>query len=432
MKNSLYLLFFFIQTFKYLYAKIITFPFKRILPSNIDESNFFSYYTNNIIFTSLKIGTPPTEIKVQIKMSQYSLCIRNDSIFDYNSSFTYKENGEEFTSYNLDYYRAIPSNETFIIRNVHKEINNIKFLLTKNSNYDLDGILGLLIHENNYKTYGHGLISQLKSKYLINQEVFFFNYNKEKDEGELIIGDYPHSLEEFKNKYPEEQRETTGIFIPSFEIFYYVNFRSLFWEEQEIETMFFGVMDIEEGLIVGTKLFEDACNKSFFEPHFNNGKCKKIEKKIENQIFNTYICEDYSDFDISKFPEIKFYSSVTNYNLTLTYEDLFIKKNGKIFFMIIFNKEGYNGKWTLGNIFLKRNMIVFDMDKRTLTFYDKNKTKGEKEKNIYIIFIIIIAIAGVIILCLLGYIIYKFCIKTRNKKAYELKEDFEYTTGIND
>ena len=99
-------------------------------------------------------------------MTQYSLCIRNDSIFNYYSSLTYKENGEEFTSYNLDYYRAISSNETFIIGNAYKEINNIKFMLTKNSKYDLDAILGLLIHENNYKTYGHGLISQLKSKNL--------------------------------------------------------------------------------------------------------------------------------------------------------------------------------------------------------------------------------------------------------------------------
>ena len=430
MKNSLYIFFIFIQTFKYLYGQIITFPFKRILPSSIDESNFFSNYANNIIYTSLKIGTPPTEIKAQIKTTQYSLCVRNDSIFDYDSSSTYKQNGEEFTSYNLDYFKAIPSNESLIIGKENKQINHIKFMLTKKSKYDLDGILGLLIHENNYKTYDHGLTSQLKPRKLINQEVFFFNYNKEKEEGELVIGDYPHSLEEFKNKFFEEQKEATNIHVPSLDILYDISLRSLFWEEKIIETMYTGRIDIESGFIIGTKLFEDACKESFFKPHLDNKKCEKKEEKLSYAVYNFYICEDYSELDITKFPEIKFYNSDTNYNLSLTYEDLFIKKNGKIYFMIIFNKEGYNGQWTLGNIFLKRNMIVFDMDKRILAFYDTNKSKNENIS--YITYIIIISIAGVVIIGLIGFIIFKFVFKARNKKAYELKEDFEYSNRIND
>ena len=430
MKNSLYIFLIFFQTFNYLYGQIYTFPFKRILPSSIDESNFFSNYADNIIYTSLKIGTPPTEIKAQIKMSQYSLCVRNDSIFDYNSSSTYIQNGEEFTSYNFDYYKAIPSNETLIIGKENIQINNIKFMLTKSSKYDLDGILGLLIRENNYRTNGHGLISQLKSKKLINQEVFFFNYNKEKEEGELIMGDYPHTLKAFKNKYFEEQKEATNIYMPSLDILYDISLRSLFWEGEEIETMYTGRIDIESGFIIGTKLFEDACDKYFFKPHLDNNKCVKKEEKLSFAVYNFYVCEDYSELDIAKFPEIKFYNSDTNYNLSLTYEDVFIKKNGKIYFMIIFNKEGYNGQWTLGHSFLRRNMIVFDMDKRVLAFYDTNKAKNEK--NNYIVYIIFISIAGAIILGLIGFIIYKFVYKARSKKAYELKEDFEYTSGIND
>ena len=86
----------------------------------------------------MKIGTPSQEIKVQIKMLQFSLCVRNNTIYKYNTSSTYKKNGNEFSAYNADYYRAIPSNESIIIRNDDEVLNDIKFMLTTNSKYDFD------------------------------------------------------------------------------------------------------------------------------------------------------------------------------------------------------------------------------------------------------------------------------------------------------
>ena len=78
-------------------------------------------------------------------------------------------------------------------------------------------------------------------------------------------------------------------------------------------------------------------------------------------------------------------------------------------------------------------MIAFNMDKRTMTIYDKNKPKNVNPNSYSnLIYIIIISVAGVIILFLIGFIIYKFVIKPRTKKAYELKEDYEYSNKIND
>ena len=429
MKNFLYLFLFFIQSFKNLYSQTLTFPFSRYYPLKFNETNFFLNYENNIIYTSLKIGTPPVEIIAQIKMTQYSLCIRNDSIFNYKSSSTYRVNGKEFSMYNLDFYLALPSNESFIIGKEKKKINDVKFMLTKTSYYDLDGIIGLFIHQNDYRVFGHGFISQLKSKNLINQEVFFFNYDENKEDGELIIGDYPHSLEKFKNIYPEEQREDIGIHIPSLDIDYEIFFRSTFWNGKEIESLIVGKIYIETGIIIGTELFKKAVNESFFESHYKNKKCVEKGEKLLNSDYITIVCDDYDELDISKFPVINFYNSDTNYNLTLTYEDIFIKKNGKIYFMIIFKKKPTRKEWILGDIFLKRNMIAFNMDKRTMTIYDKNKVKKKdviiNDKSI-LTYIIIISVAGAIIIFLIGFIVYKFVIKPRTKKAYELKEDYEY------
>ena len=147
-----------------------------------------------------------------------------------------------------------------------------------------------------------------------------------------------------------------------------------------------------------------------------------------------YICDDYPDLDLSKFPDIKFYISNVDYNLTLTYKELFIKKDGKVYFLVVFDKFGYNVFWTLGNTFLKRNKMVFDLDRRTIGFSDENIEKEEKNKNNHNIigYIIIILIAVLIIIFLGVYIFNKFFLRKRNKKPYEIDEDFVYDTPINE
>lgn len=427
MKNSIYIFLIFFLCLKYIYLQAITIPFKRMISPDTTESDFYSNIAHNRIYTTLKIGTPSQEIKVQIKMLQFSLCVRNNTIYKYNTSSTYKKNGNEFSAYNADYYRAIPSNESIIIRNDDEVLNDIKFMLTTNSKYDLDGILGLQIHENNYLTYGHGLINQLKLKKLINNEVFFFNYDSTKDEGELIIGEYPHLLDKFGDKYHKNQLETTNIHMPTFDILYNVLFRSVYWDGKEIETSAIGKINIEDGYIIGSKSYEEAVYK-FFQPHIINKKCKSQEVNV---LYTTYICDEYENLNISSFPNLIFYNSDTNYNLTITYKDLFVKKGEKIYFMIVFDKKGYNAQWTLGSIVLRKNMIVFDMDKRLIGFYDPNNAKYKKEKLNTSLYIIFITIAGIIIIALIGFILYKFVWKKKGKKAYELNDDYDYNTTIN-
>ena len=427
MKNSIYIFLILFLSLKYIYLQTITIPFKRMISPDTTESDFYSNIAHNRIYTTLKIGTPSQEIKVQIKMLQFSLCVRNNTIYKYNTSSTYKKNGNEFSAYNADYYRAIPSNESIIIRNDDEVLNDIKFMLTTNSKYDLDGILGLQIHENNYLTYGHGLINQLKLKKLINNEVFFFNYDSTKDEGELIIGEYPHLLDKFGDKYHKNQLETTNIHMPTFDILYNVLFRSVYWDGKEIETSAIGKINIEDGYIIGSKSYEEAVYK-FFQPHIINKKCKSQEVNV---LYTTYICDEYENLNISSFPNLIFYNSDTNYNLTITYKDLFVKKGKKIYFMIVFDKKGYNAQWTLGSIVLRNNMIVFDMDKRLIGFYDPNNAKYKKEKLNTSLYIIFITIAGIIIIALIGFIFYKFVWKKKGKKAYELNDDYDYNTAIN-
>ena len=424
MKNIFNILLFF-SICIYISSDIITLPFKRVLSPNINESNFYSNYANNDIYTQIKISNPPIQINTQIKMSQYSFCIRNDSqIYDYSTSSSYKINGKEIDQKTKEYESFIPSNETFTFNN--KKLENIKFILTGNSKYNFDGVLGLKIHENDNRTLGYGLISQLKANKLLNNETFFFNFNKNSDDGELVIGEYPHLIEKYKKDYPEYQFKDTSISILNREINFDLMFRSVFWNGKEYEKEVRAHIEIESGYIKGSKYFEDV-SFDFFSPHFRKGKCHREEVNV---LYLAYICDDYSDLDLTKFPEIKFYVSNANYNLTLTYEELFIKKDGKVYFLVVFDKFGYNVFWTFGNTFLKRNKLVFDMDRRVIGLYDENVEK-EKKFNYLLVFIIVLIIATLTIIGLTVFIIYKFFWRKRKRKPYELNEDFDYDAAIN-
>ena len=425
----------YIFSFKYVYSQIITFPFKRILSPIINETNFYSNYVDNKIITTIEIGTPPKKMEVQIKMQQYSLCIRKDSIYEYKSSSSYKQNGDEFshTTYNKDYERAIPSNETFILGNKNDKLYDLKFLLTSLTWNDMNGIIGFQIQEKEQKTINYNLVPQLKRRGLIYKEIFFFNFNENNNDGELIIGQYPHLLDSFKDIYFEEQIQTTGIHIQSEDIYYNLIFRSVFWNGTELHNMITIEINIETGYIIGTKNFEDS-SIAFFSPHIKNNKCVK---KYVNKVYGAFICDDYPDLNIESFPDLIFYNSDMNYSFVFTYKDLFMKKDNKIYYMVVFDQRGYNNKWTVGNIFIKNTMMVFDMDKKLIGIYDKSKKKEViiQEKNNIInvtIYIVVISITSAIIVGLIVFIIYKFVWKKKSKKAYELKDDYEYTTAINE
>ena len=218
----------------------------------------------------------------------------------------------------------------------------------------------------------------------------------------------------------------TSISILNREINFDLMFRSVFWNGKEYEKEVRAHIEIESGYIKGSKYFEDV-SFDFFSPHFRKGKCHREEVNV---LYLAYICDDYSDLDLSKFPEIKFYVSNANYNLTLTYEELFVKKDGKVYFLVVFDKFGYNVFWTFGNTFLKRNKLVFDMDRRVIGLYDENVEK-DKKFNYLLVFIIVLIIATLTIIGLTVFIIYKFFWRKRNRKPYELNEDFDYDAAIN-
>ena len=133
-----------------------------------------------------------------------------------------------------------------------------------------------------------------------------------------------------------------------------------------------------------------------------------------------------------------------NYTFELDYNDLFIKKGNKYFFLVIF-PSSYIEHFELGKIFLKKYFFFYDIDKKTINFYNKNipitqknESNENNEKNgkeevseINLNYRYLIISVGIIILvfsCFIGfYFGCKMYKKARNKRKNEIEDECDYS-----
>ena len=107
-----------------------------------------------------------------------------------------------------------------------------------------------------------------------------------------------------------------------------------------------------------------------------------------------------------------------NYTFELDYNDLFILKDNKLYFLIGFNKRS-SYDWTFGIPFLKKYQLIFDQEREIIGIYNLNEMKNDY------LFKILTIICLVIIIFLVS-LLYKIIHKTRKIRANELEENFEY------
>jgi hypothetical protein len=116
-----------------------------------------------------------------------------------------------------------------------------------------------------------------------------------------------------------------------------------------------------------------------------------------------------------------------NYKFDLKKEEFFIKKNGKIYFLIYFLEKNKFSNWILGKPFLKKYQLFFDYEKKKIGFYTPDKKKNDNltsKLNIIIILIIVIFV--------LLFILYKFHYNQKRKRRInEVDDNYNYMTSLN-
>ena len=427
-------------------------------------------------YTTIEIGEPIYEIKTIFSMqNEYFALIPNKynsnisyTNYNYTKSKTFKNISclneylfesrndslvqEKFVLQKFDYKNNI-SNELII-----NDFNTIfgyneKY---KNNEYYLNIGLKIIMVYKNIEKRAFNFIYQLKEKRIIDNyywSIFFeqgknqngkFIFNPEQllnAKGKLIIGDLPNNYQ--PDKYHKSQLLTTYSYDKDQINAWGLEFNSIYHYNKKniiVKDMYYSIyFDINNYLVLGPQTYYRQIKTEFFSEYFR----KKICNIYTGNGFESIYCDKSENFtikDLEEFPVLYFQNNELQYIFEFNYEDLFVEKDNKFWFLIAFPTYYDVEEWYFGIIFLRKYQLVFNPDAKTISFYnpklpieenDDNNSKpinnNNKNNNKSIFIVIIIVVLGIIFIGLgiyLGKIIY---INKKNKKRFnELEDNFEY------
>ena len=297
------------------------------------------------------------------------------------------------------------------------------------------GVIGL--------SFSNYFIVNIKDKISIKLDNWIIKYNDNlKDEGELIIGGFPHEYD--SQHYSKERLRTSKVYLgenihPDWNLQFIKSFiiynkdKSL--NEYELKQNTYSLLSIEEFFILGTDEYFHKIQNIFFNDYISKSICQKQTHKKTKYVMNYYHIMCYFNGDqkklktfLNNFPILKFYQSEMDYNFTLTGSDLFtiIPDNNRILFNIEFLEN--NNNWVFGKPFFKKYQLIFNDEAKIISYYFDKKDEKVKEnylngtkKDIYII---------ISLLIIINFVIFYYFKKNKVKYKYE-NRNFELSEYFN-
>ena len=400
----------------------ITFNFKQ--KNDISKANINTLYSilyNIQLETNIQIGNPIQNIPVFIELQTYYLFISSNEMngnfikYDPSKSNSYINN-KEISLYSENFELTNSSNENFILGNELKKGEKLDFICIRKGKYNQSGTLGLKVRIENKGVTNYNIIYQLKEKKLIDSYIFYLQYTSE-SEGKLIIGNYPHIL---NNKlFKKEQLKNTKEVIDG-QTRFYIKFDKIIAGNETFTERLEGYFEMENGLMRGTVFYLNYLRANFFNEKIKNNYCKIELLKDNTGWSNEYFICDEDKIDLKSFPDLKFILNDINMTFTFNGEELFYKFQGKLYFLVYFTGS-YRIEWIFGKPFLKKYITVFDPDQKLIGFYENIFEKGNNYLKYYLISFICFAL-GIFI----GIFYYKNYKKQRKIRANELEDNFIY------
>ena len=401
----------------------IRFPFKTSIK---EKKEYPENLLQNDIEITLDIGTPPQKVDLNLRSKSYTFFVTSvevnlpySTFNDSNSKTLIKETKKPDTYGLQEYSKGYKIYESIYING--KEIANVSLIMATALNYKESGALGLRLVDSHEFGDDLSFIYQIKNLYNLYSYSFILKY-KNNNEGELIIGAYPHKIDK---KFNENYFYFTRAGTLNDRVDWILNFDLIKYNNKTINSINQkGFVQIEFGLIQAPFNLKQYFNEKFF-----NGQCtEKFNKKRNITIFH---CDE--SLKISNFKNLTFILKDISIEFVLTYEDLFIKDNNEYIFGIVFdeNRDNKEATWILGKPFMKKYELIYDLDRKIIATYKEVKDE-KKSRNVgNLIYIIILIILCFIIIGLVIFIII-YIKNPRRKRAYELNDDnFEYFQTIN-
>ena len=313
-----------------------------------------------------------------------------------------------------------------------------------------------IINQKKYKERENfNFIHQLKKRNIIQNydwSIFFekgkiangsFLYNPDQlinAKGQLLIGDLPSKY----NQNFHKSQMLTAYSIYSDKLFKWaLEFSNIYYNKSMNETIKISIaevhLNINNYIILSPMIYYYNIKKDFFDYYINTNQCKNY---IGSE-YRTFYCDKTENFTIEnlkKFPTLYMEHIEFQYIFELTYEDLFIEKNGKYWFLIALSSFNSDlEEWFMGIIFLRKYSLIFNQDSKTISFYNPNlpiiNNNNNKSENLFnknIIakyYIIIIIIIFVTIICVILYFIIRLYL---GKKFFKLNKERKRLNHIDD
>ena len=406
----------------------------------IDENNFeITKLEKSNIYTEINIGKPNQKVKLYLSFNFYLTYIFSAQVkgaYNHLNSLTYK-NISKAIYYFEDFDEGIISNETIFLdsNNSKLEIDNYSFdLITKienNKEIDEEGYLGLKLFDNIYRGDAlRSLILQLKKRHII--ESYGWSIKFQNNEGLLSIGAYPHEYDtvNYDTRY---FKITVSGWKPTGSVWQLEFDNIITGYGNYIEKIKKCELIIEAGLIFGTTEYFDIVKKEFFDEKVNQKECFMKESHNSSNInFKYFYCTNLET--IKQFKGIHFKSNSLDKDFFFDYNDLFLQKNNKYYFLIVFRPSSITN-WIIGFPLFKKYEFLFQPEQKligTYIDYPKRKNEDNSMNNSMVIMCLVVGVLAIIIF-VLGFIIYKLLTKKlKKKRANELDDNFDYVTSNED
>ena len=386
------------------------------------------YHSNMEII--LEIGSNNQKVPFYIRLDQYCFFAFGSEAninkylnkFNEKDSNTYNNISDEINFHLQHFESGYKSNDNIKFPNI-KQKQKINFILGTKIGiiYNESGVIGFNNYNDfNFQIENYSLLPQLKNLNLIKTLDFVFKF-KDKDNGEIIIGEKPH---EYSNYYNSEKFITIQTLInEENEIAWGLKFNNISFIDTKgkkniLQNSQLVYLKMELDGIYGPHEYEDLL-KDNFNKLISEKKCFSDSTLS----LKYYYCDKSVNMDF--IGSLEFSHKEFKTNFIFNKDDLIYKtKDGFQHFMVFFQFGDRQYDWIFGKLFLEKYQLVFNLESKSIGFYLDGK-KGISMTILFIFFLIIIIIS-------LGLILYHYIRKIpRKKRPFELEEDFDYTPQLN-
>ena len=456
-------------------------PYYRRYPPNYSSVNFINdFFTNNLL-VDMNLGTPIQDINLVLNPSSSCFTfieqmksnnINKNTISKYipkkSLTFLLNKNSRGMTAEDLFLFKD--ENNKNIFNNIHIPFSLDLDLGEINEETEFIGELGLNskfgLNDRNCPNF----MSELKKKKDIKEKIFSLVYKYE-TKGNLFIGNSLYNID--GDKYKKNNFFKINVIKDKNGVKWNINFDKIYIRDLYLEgnntlsnkanegKIYLNTkqvnIKIDQKIMIGTSEYKKMIDNLYFNKLIKSNICKYEIVPFNSRNYYIYSCTAllfatfesvYPDDDFYQepiyhylhFPSLIFQSDTLKYSFELKYEDLFQLLGGRFYFMVIFDSDEENKnsqEWTIGEQFIKKHTFSFNIDKKSILFYNEKKFNDNFEENDAIeydnlekkenknIFIIILIVAGICFSILSFYLGIKIR-ERRKKRANELRDEYEY------